>query len=238
VLSAHELGRVLEVIDPEWRAAVLLLATTAMRWGELSALRWEDIDEERMLIRIERNNHAGVLTRSTKTGRARTVPLLPTVAQELYAHRERLRARGIASPWIFGTEKPSIVQRGPLKGTVRPVGSLHTGHPLIVPGKGALTLALKAAGIERRVTVHGLRHTANDLLRRVASAEVTRSITGHVTERMTLHYSHVDAAEKHQAATKLLALAAGERGDNWGGSRGSDEQGEEAVFEPAENPTT
>ena len=31
----------------------------------------------------------------------------------------------------------------------------------------------------------------NNLLRQVAQGEVVRAVTGHVTERMTEHYSHV-----------------------------------------------
>jgi hypothetical protein len=41
------------------------------------------------------------------------------------------------------------------------------------------------------IPVHGFRRTFNNLPRQVASGEVVRSMTGHVTERMTEHYSHV-----------------------------------------------
>jgi hypothetical protein len=72
--------------------------------------------------------------------------------------------------------------------------------------------ACAAAGITRKVTPHGLRHTANDLLRRVASAEVTRAIVGHATEQMTHHYSHVDEGEKREAAARVLAVLHGGKG--------------------------
>ena len=35
---------------------------------------------------------------------------------------------------------------------------------------------------------------------------VVRSVTGHVTERMTEHYSHVEAEEKQQAVRAVLHL--------------------------------
>jgi integrase len=38
-----------------------------------------------------------------------------------------------------------------------------------------------------RLTIHGLRRTLNNLLRQQAQGEVVRSVTGHVTERMTEH---------------------------------------------------
>ena len=67
--------------------------------------------------------------------------------------------------------------------------------------------ALKRAGITKRVSVHGLRRTFNNLSRSVAGNIVTRAITGHVTEEMTEHYSHVDPAEKLRAADQVVALA-------------------------------
>jgi integrase len=69
-----------------------------------------------------------------------------------------------------------------------------------------LRRALARAGITKRVTVHGLRRTFNNLSRQVAGAIVTRAITGHVTEEMTEHYSHVDRAEKLRAADQVVAL--------------------------------
>jgi hypothetical protein len=40
----------------------------------------------------------------------------------------------------------------------------------------------------------------------VASGEVARAITGHVTQRMTEHYSHVDVGEKKAAVEGMLKL--------------------------------
>ena len=68
--------------------------------------------------------------------------------------------------------------------------------------------ALAAAGIHEHVTIHGLRRTFNNLVRQVASGEVVRAMTGHVTERMTEHYSHVGANEKHDAVRRALGLVA------------------------------
>jgi integrase len=39
---------------PEWYPAVLLDAFAGLRWGELSALKWEDIDEARGMIEVRR----------------------------------------------------------------------------------------------------------------------------------------------------------------------------------------
>ena len=83
-----------------------------------------------------------------------------------------------------------------------PGGGLLRPNALRFP----LRRALKGCGITKRVSVHGLRRTFNNLARQVAGEIVTRSITGHVTAAMTEHYSHVDAAEKRAAVEGMLKL--------------------------------
>jgi integrase len=209
-LTRDELPKVLAFVEkasPAWYPAVLLDVLTGLRWGELSALRWEDIDEDRGVIRVERGNYKGMPIDSTKTGTVKVVPLLPAVAEALRAHRKRMVASqhpGLPKGGVFPTEQ----------------GTLHKGSPL----RRVLHDACAAAEVGRKITPHGLRHTANDLLRRVASAEVTRAIVGHATEQMTHHYSHVDEGEKREAAARVLAVLHG---------KGVGE-GVEGVSEPAE----
>ncbi len=55
--------------------------------------------------------------------------------------------------------------------------------------------------------MHGLRRTFNDLARRAGvDGVVTKSMTGHVTERMREHYSSVGLDEKRQAVGSLMRL--------------------------------
>jgi hypothetical protein len=42
-LLREQLDRLVEAIDPRYRALVLVAALTGMRWGELAALRWDDL---------------------------------------------------------------------------------------------------------------------------------------------------------------------------------------------------
>jgi integrase len=72
--------------------------------------------------------------------------------------------------------------------------------------------------VEERFTVHGLRRTFVDLARRArVDGVVTRSLTGHVTEKMRLHYSTVGMDEK-RSAVAAVALLVGHGGD-LGGDR-------------------
>lgn len=199
-LTRDELRLVLAHIEqhtPQWYAAVLLDVFVGLRWGELSALRWSDIDEQRGVIRVERGNYEGRVVDSTKTGNdedpnAKVVPLLHEIADVLRSRRQQMIAAqhpGLSEGWVFPTEK----------------GTLYKGHPLRTVLEGALS----ACKIDRRVTPHGLRHTANNELRRVANGEAVRAIIGHATEAMTHHYSHVGEDEKREAVARVFAIVRG-----------------------------
>jgi integrase len=193
-LTKEEVGNVLEFVErtsPFWYPAVLLDVVCGLRWGELSALRWDDIDEREGVIRVCRGNYKGKQVDSTKNGNdefePKLVPLLPEIAELLRAHRQKMIAtqhKGLPNGWVFPNEK----------------GNLYKGSPL----RKVLDAACVACKTKWRVTCHGLRHTANDLLRRVADGEVVRAIIGHSTTAMTHHYSHVDEAEKKIAASRVL----------------------------------
>ena len=205
-LALDEVGNILAHVEkhsPLWYPAVLLDVVSGLRWGELSALRWGDIDETEGVIRVRRGNDKGRVVSSTKTGdnedEPKIVPLLPQVADVLSARRRQMVADqhpGLAEGWIFPTEK----------------GTLHKGSPL----HDVLDAACAECKTKRRITTHGLRHTANDLLRRVADGEVVRAIIGHSTPQMTHHYSPVDEAEKRTAATRAFAVVTGGKGVNGG----------------------
>ncbi len=96
--------------------------------------------------------------------------------------------------------------------------------------------ALKLAKISKRVTPHGLRRTFNNLARQVAGDIVTRSITGHVTEAMTEHYSHVGLGEKLRAANNIVRLVPGlskSPAPPTGGSGGGSQEEESAASDEA-----
>jgi hypothetical protein len=62
--------------------------------------------------------------------------------------------------------------------------------------------------------VHGFRRTFNNLMRQVSEDKVVlRSMTGHATEEMTEHYSHVGLREKHAAVAELMRLVPTFRAD-------------------------
>jgi integrase len=97
--TAEEAARMLSeawASDPEWGLLLWVTMVTGSRRGEVSALRWEHLDLERGLVRIERSNaqpKTGVKEKETKTRQQRRVALDPQTVQMLVAHRERCEQR-------------------------------------------------------------------------------------------------------------------------------------------------
>ena len=186
-LTGEQLAQLLAAvhrISPQHYPLFRTLAETGMRISEATSLKWEDIDEKRGVIAIRRSHWRGRVG-TTKTNRTRTVPMMPELAQVLAEHRRRLlgaQAPGLAAGWVFPSK----------------LGTLRAHSALNKP----LAAALAAAGIEQRFSVHGFRRTFNNLLRQATTGEVVRSMTGHVTERMTEHYSHAGANEKRTAVVR------------------------------------
>lgn len=186
-LSEGELACVLaelRVHQPQWYPIFAVLAWTGMRVGEATALRWSDVVFDRGVIKVVRSHYRGILD-GTKTGVRREVALSPELADTLRVHRESVKAtrRVEDDDFVF----------------LSSAGTLIVGPTLRKP----LLDALARAGIERRFTVHGFRHSFNNLLRQITTGEIVRSMTGHVTEAMTNHYSHVGAPEKLAVVIRL-----------------------------------
>jgi len=195
-LKPEDLQRVLAYLranEPGWYPLFLTMALTGARFGEVSALQWDDIDEDAEVVWIRRSQWQGRVG-TTKTGKVRDVPLPPPLQAVLKQHRRRLvrnQAPGLSEGLVF----PSRV------GTYRRNASLRK----------PLERALQAAGISDRFTLHGFRRTWNNLLRQVASGAITRSMIGHETEEMFLHYSHIERDDKHSAVERALALVDGHK---------------------------
>jgi integrase len=71
----------------------------------------------------------------------------------------------------------------------------------------AFAQARQLTGIQKKFTPRGMRRTFNDLARLAnIEAVVTKSISGHKTERMREHYSSVQPSEQRDSIGRLLRL--------------------------------
>jgi integrase len=83
VFSPEEVLALVREADSEQDAAIYLTAAfTGLRRGEFVALRWRDVDFAAHRIRV-RGSYAGGQLTTTKSGKVRSVPLAPSVAQAL-----------------------------------------------------------------------------------------------------------------------------------------------------------
>jgi integrase len=195
-LTAAELGRLLDFVkrlSPDRYAEVYVLAYTGVRAGELFALHWDCVDEDRGRILIQRSVWHGHVT-ETKTGDPREVALPSPMAEVLRAHRRTLVARqnrGLAKGMVFPSDS----------GTYRTSASLHK----------PLALAAERAGIEVRVTPQVLRRTFNTLMVQAGVDRIVlRSQMGHCSEAMTQRYAGVAVSAKHEALARILQPTGGD----------------------------
>ncbi|TXI50202.1 tyrosine-type recombinase/integrase [Mycolicibacter arupensis] len=150
-LTAIEVAKLLENAKGlRYYLAVLLMATTGLRRGEVTGLRWSDLDLDKgeLSVRntLSRVDGKLVLTEPKTDRSRRRVPLHAAVVVQLKAHRKAQLAERLAAgnQWtdtkaVFATELGTMVD---------PRNMLRT-----------VEIAAGKAGIEN-VGAHSLRHSA------------------------------------------------------------------------------
>jgi integrase len=84
-LDAKQIGQVLRELGDEFRPIAATMAYAALRVSEALALHWRDVDLEAGMLNVP----------GTKSeASAAPVPIIPTLAAELRAHRAREARRG------------------------------------------------------------------------------------------------------------------------------------------------
>lgn len=191
-LTTHELGALLSAVRidfPHRYAEIYILALTGMRPGELYALRWGDLDENRARLIIRSAHRRGVVG-LTKTDAPREAVVTREGLRLLRLHRrEMIEAQhpGLESGLIFPAKNGSY--RGP--------ESLHK----------PLRDVSKSLGLEVRAGPLILRRTFNTLmLESGVDRIVLRSMMGHSDEEMTERYAGVSVESKRRAVVALEAL--------------------------------
>lgn len=92
-LNELELAEVHRVAPERWKPVLQLMACTGLRWGEIRALRWEDVRESPYRHLVVSRSHDG----PTKSRKVREVPLLPEAQDVLEALS---RDTGPVFPWL------------------------------------------------------------------------------------------------------------------------------------------
>ncbi len=174
---------------PDRYAELVMLGFTAMRPGEIYALRWDACELDTGTLHVRRSVSDGQLTETTKTSAARTTRMNAVLLDALIAHQAWQQKRNRPAEIKSGLVFPST------KGTPREGNSLNS----------ALEIATEAAGIKQKVTPQVLRRSVNTLGVLAGVDRITlRAMMGHTSEEMTQRYSGVPDAAKDRALEMIF----------------------------------
>jgi site-specific recombinase XerD len=186
VLSREEVARLIDSTgNLRHRTILMTLYSTGVRRSELCRLRPEDIDKERMVIRI----------RQGKGGKDREVPLSPKLLHQL---RTCYRSLNRKNGWLF----PSLQTRR----VNQPITSKAVWH--------VCREASRRAGITKAIHPHTLRHSfATHLFDSGAELPVIQTLLGHADPRDTMIYLHLSTRTLRAAPNPLETLVLASQSD-------------------------
>ena len=166
ILSAAEVNRLIQAAPGiKYQAALATSYGTGLRAGEVVRLKVGDIDGERKVVRIEQS----------KGHKDRYAMLSPTMHRLLRAWYRHARSRGKIMPngWLFPGMNP-----------VNPLSTRQLNR--------AFHAARQTAEIDKKVSLHGLRHAyATHLLEHKVDIRLIQVLLGHKKLTTTEQYSHV-----------------------------------------------
>lgn len=176
---------------PMWALAILLLAYTGLRFGELRALRWRDVDFAGRVIHVRRNAPSSMPARSRrrvkrpKGRRGRSLPLIDQAVEVL----RRVEAAGYpcrSDDLVLPTSGAGMLQVGRVRDAFyRGLRRADLGH-----------LRDKE---HNPIVLHDLRHTFGTLAVRKLPLTDVKEFMGHKDIQTTMRYVHSvprnDAAE-------------------------------------------
>ncbi len=181
VLSKEEVGRLIAACgNLKHQTALSLAYGTGLRTSEVTALKVGDIDSERMTLRVEQG----------KGRKDRYAMLSPVLLDRLRVWWKVARAQGkmLDGGWLF----PGL----------DPLDQLSTRQL-----NRAIHVAADLAGIDKRVSMHTLRHSfATHLLEQKVDIRVIQVLLGHKKLDTTAIYTQVATDLLREVISPLEAL--------------------------------
>ncbi|MDR5777516.1 MULTISPECIES: tyrosine-type recombinase/integrase [unclassified Caballeronia] len=186
ILSREEVGRLIAAAtNLKHQTALALAYGTGLSASEVTALKVGDIDSERMTLRVEQG----------KGQKDRYAMLSPILLERLRVWWRVARAQGkmLDGGWLFPGLNPT-----------EPLSTRQLNR--------AVHAAAEAAGIDKRVSMHTLRHSfATHLLEQKVDIRVIQVMLGHKKLETTALYAQVARAplgtlndEERSAFAKLV----------------------------------
>jgi integrase len=175
-LTFEESARLLAAVEGEFHTMLLVALRTGLRFGELIALRWEDVDLVAGKVIVRRRLYRGKFD-TPKSGKPREVPLSDEARAALKRHRH-------------------------LRGEL--VFCHLDGRPLNHRASTRkLWRACKRARL-RALGWHTMRHTfASQLAMEGARLGAIQDMLGHANIQMTMRYAHLSPEVAHDSVQLL-----------------------------------
>jgi integrase/recombinase XerD len=181
VLSCEEVARLIEAAGtPKYQAVLSLAYGAGLRASEVVNLKVGDIDSTRMTLRIEQG----------KGRKDRYAMLSPMLLERLRVWWRDAHARGkmLDGGWLFPGQNP-----------VKAMSTRQFNR--------ICHLAAEAAGIDKRVSPHTLRHSyATHLLEQKVDIRVIQVLLGHKRLETTALYTQVATEVLREVISPLEAL--------------------------------
>jgi site-specific recombinase XerD len=181
VLSRDEVARLIAAApNQKYQTALSIAYGTGLRVSEVIALKVSDIDSQRMTLRVEQG----------KGDKDRYAMLSPVLLERLRSWWRVAHAQGKMLPngWLF----PGL----------NPVDPLSTRQL-----NRAIHAAAEAAQIDKRVSMHTLRHSfATHLLEQKVDIRVIQVLLGHKRLETTSIYTHVATEILREVVSPLERL--------------------------------
>lgn len=196
VTKAEEVDRLLVACQGRRiESLVWFVANTGVRVGEALSLRWSDVDLGSSTATIRRGTLGGT---TTKTGRIRTVTLVPDLVARLRSHRIQQNAERLALGSGWGNHDGLVFTS--VSG--QPLDRSNVTHEL--------QRALRVADVTTARPWHALRHgLAHRLIVAGVPLATVSAILGHSGIGITADtYGHVDAAVPVDVLEQALAQRA------------------------------
>jgi integrase len=198
IASPDEVRRLLAALPDGDRALWATAFYAGLRRGELMALRWDDVDLERRLIRVERSydeKARAIVEPKSRAGR-RVVPIVTLLADALGEHRSAEHTPVL----VFASAR----------------GAPFSGSTVWRRARRAWS----AAGLAP-IGLHEARHTyASTLIAAGANAKTVAAYMGHASVQTTYDlYGKLMPGSESEAAALLDAYLA--RANTWHESAGS-----------------
>lgn len=182
VLSPDEVRRLLQATtNVKYKAALATAYGAGLRASEVTHLKVTDIDSQRMMIRVEQG-------KGSKDRNAMLPPALLVLLRHWWRVAQ-VQRRMLKGGWLFPGQNP-----------VNPLSTRQL--------RRAMEASVTLAGLEKHVSLHGLRHAfATHLLEQGVDIRLIQVLLGHKKLETTAMYSHVATRILRDTHSPLDALS-------------------------------